>query len=244
MSVGNRKRRRSAGAAAPSANIQYVGGRTQTWQGTTSTTSVSLTGLTGGLASSPAAGDLVIIAYSVAAVSDLDLTIAVDWTELVDLYSNDDADSNLAVFYKIMGGSPDTSVLLGQTYNVNDPGAVAVQVWRGVDPTTPFDVTTTTATGINSQAANPPAITPITAGAVIVAAGSGAQVSGAAPRTFSSADLTMLTVGVSDGPTSVIGLGYSEDWVSGSFDPATWTLSNSDSSTRSWCAATMALRPA
>jgi hypothetical protein len=73
-----------------------------------------------------------------------------------------------------MGATPDTSITLtGGTLSADDAGAVVVQVWRGVDPTTPFDVTQTTATGTNSVLCDPPAITPVTPGAVIVSGGAG-----------------------------------------------------------------------
>jgi len=117
-------------------------------------------------------------------------------------------------------------------------------VFRGVDPTTPMDVTLTTATGGNSVLANPPSITPVTAGAWIACFGFGAHTDGTDTYT-SAGDLTLFTS--SGGNTTndgTAGAGYKDDWVSGSFDPGAWTFSGTDSTSFSWCAVTVALRPA
>lgn len=75
--------------------------------------------------------------------------------------------------WKIMGSTPDTSVTIKGSTDANTPVIVLVQAWSGVDTTTPMDVAPVYA-GTNG-AANPGAITPVTAGAVVVAAGIAAE---------------------------------------------------------------------
>jgi hypothetical protein len=226
--------------------IQYVGGYVQGFEGTSSTISVSLGGtLSGGIASSPSVGDLVIVYFAVGANSDINIIIGespAPYTEIVELYSNDSYDTNLAVAYRQLTGGLtgdlSTFAISGGTGGNTFAGAVAVQVWRNVDG---FDVTQTTATGTNSVLCKPPAITPITTGAVVVSGGAGAHNQGI--RTFSSSDLTaFLTAGGADGSAVTIGLGHKE-WTSGAFDPAQFTFSGSDSTSYSWAAVTLALRP-
>jgi len=233
------------GVSAPATGIQYVGGKT-TAQAPTGNNSfnVNLTDLTGGLASSPAANDLVIVYYATGSSSDRDLVVS-DYTEIVELYANDSIDTNLAVAFKFMGVTPDTQCTLGGTGSTTESAVIAVQVWRGVNQTTPFDVTQTTAVGINSLLCNPPAITPTTSGAIIVSGGAGAHNNQTA-TTYSSSDLTsFITQGAvsTTGFKPTMGIGY-HVWTSGSFDPAQFTFSSTDSTAYSWAAVTLALRPA
>lgn len=234
---------KGATAAAPApAGIQYVGGHVEGFAGTTSNVTIFIDDLLGGLASAPAAGDLVIVYFATGSSVNRDLVVS-GYTEIVELYSNDGGDTNLAVAYKFMGGTPDVSfTLTGGTFSTADAGAVAVQVWRGVNSVTPLDVTQTTATGINSVLCNPPAITPTTSGAVIVSGGAGAHNRSAG--TFSSSNLTGFISALGDDNTDLtIGLGY-HVWTSGAFDPAAFTFSSTDSTNFSWAAVTLALRPA
>jgi hypothetical protein len=241
------------GATAPASSIQYVGGRTFAFAGTTSDVSISLNEtLTGGLATTPSAGDLVIVYFGTGSTADRDLVIGrtggftpIPYTEVAELFSNDTFDTNLAVAYRRLTGglSGDTFLvpITGGTLNTADAGVVAIQVWRGVDAVTPLDVTQTTATGGNTVLCDPPAITPTTNGAIIVSGGAGAHSSGT--QTFSSSDLTeFLTVGQDDTNDATIGLGY-HVWTSGAFDPAQFTFSGKDGTTFSWAAVTLALRP-
>jgi hypothetical protein len=234
---------KGATASAPVSPIQYVGGHAEGFVGTTSNVTIFIDDLLGGLASAPAAGDLVIVYFGTGSTVDRNLVVS-GYTEVVELYSSDTHNTNLAVAYKFMGGTPDSSfVLTGGTLSADDGGAVAVQVWRGVDSTTPLDVTRTTATGSNSVLCNPPAITPTTSGAIIVSGGAGAS-NAAAIGLFSSSDLTdFISETGRDTKDVTIGLGY-KVWTSGSFDPAAFTFSTSDSTNNSWAAVTLALRPA
>lgn len=223
--------------------IEYVGGYTTGFVGQTTDITITFGGnLTGGLAASASAGDLVVVYFGTGSTVDRDLVVS-GYTEVAEIYANDTVDTNLVVAYKFMGPVPDTTfVLTGGTLDTLDAGAVAVQVWRNVNPTTPMDVTGTTATGTNSVLCNPPAITPTTAGAYIVAGGAGGHNAGA--QTFSSSDLDgFISSGGNATNDATIGLGYKK-WTTGSFNPAAFTFSGTSSTSYSWAAVTLALRPA
>lgn len=222
--------------ASNSGGIQYVNGRS-TGLGGSTLISVSLTNL------ESQAGDLVILYFGATSDGvDRDWDIS-GYTEVAQLYSNDDFDSNLVVAYKVLTSRETAIDIPNGTFDSTMAGASAVQVWRGVDPTSPMDVTPTTATGINSPLCNPPSITPNTSGAVIVSGGVAAH--GEQVETFASSDLTdFITSGADDtGGDMTIGLGYHR-WTSGAFDPSAFTFSASPSSSASWAAVTLALRPA
>jgi hypothetical protein len=225
------------------ATLQYVGGRTGSAAGTTSNLTIGLTTLTGGTNSSPQAGDLVIVSF----VTNPDDTNQISYriagfTQIANLYSVDTEQVQLQVGYKIMGSTPDNGVVItGGTGDADQAAAIAIQVWRNVDPTTPFDVTSTTSTSTNTVDPNPPSITPVTSGAVIVVAGGGGH---ATTGTFTSGDLTnFLTVNGSDTHDATVGMG-SYNWTSGTFDPVLWGFTGSDSTAYAAAAVTMALRPA
>jgi hypothetical protein len=138
------------------------------------------------------------------------------------------------------GPSSDTSFEISGTGTSTHANTVAVMVFRGVDPTTPMDVTRTTASAANGGVPNPPAITPITSGAVIVAMGVGTQNAGTTD--FGSSDLDNFLVIQAAGFGNMTGMG-SKNWTSGAFDPAAFSGGNTAIS-MSWCACTIALRPA
>lgn len=226
--------------AATAANLQFVGGTTGT--GATSSFSVTLSGaLTGGIGTSPIVGDVVVVAvtqYGPNVNSDLSIS---GYTELCDLYSNNTYDTNLAVFYKRMTATPDTSFTIGSSYfNGSAPIAVVVHVWRGCNASNPIDVTTTTATGTGSAVPNPPSITPATGGAVILAVGgaaSGASGFFSAPQLSNFVEENHITTF-----HAAVGIG-SYRWQGGAFDPNAFTISAGSDGLSSWAAATMALRP-
>lgn len=221
--------------------INYVGGYTSTQVGTASGTfNVSLTSLSGGLASSPSKNDLVIVSVASGSTADRDLGVTTSgYTEIADLYSDDTYDTNLSVNYKIMGSTPDTSVDVTVSQNTSDALTVTISVWRGVDTTNSLDVTPTTSTGNNTGRPTPPAITPTTENAKIVCIGAGAY---STTADFTTTDLSnFITTTRSDTNDSVIGQG-SYKWFSGTFTPAVWG-GNTTSTSASWCAVTIAMKP-
>lgn len=231
--------------------LEYVGGKTAAVTGSTATvTNVSLTDLSGGLASAPAAGDIVIVGYTVAATADRVIGVTTSgYTEVAELYANDTIDANLSVSWKIMGATPDTSVSVSATGGSTDGAVVAIRVWRGADSTTPMDVTPTTATHLNTWTPDPPAITPVTSGAVIEVIGAGAAgIDVSQMGAMSSSQLSnFLTAspapGGSAARSSGIGVGNFA-WSSGSFNPNAFSVSGTSSTTYSAASVTLALRPA
>ena len=235
--------------AAPDSGIQFVGGNTLGKLGSTSSSStIALnSGLTGGSDSGVSAGDFVIAVFGSSATADRTLAIT-DGTSnytLIDseLWSDDTRDTNLRVAYKFMGGTPDTATTFGPTGDNADAGGTAVYVFRGVDPSTPLDVAAVPATGTDTSRADPPSITPTTAGAFIVCVGAAAHDGDI--DTFTSSDLVgFLTVGRGDTNDITIGIGHKADWASGPFDAAAFGHTQADSPAFSWAAMSIALRPA
>lgn len=220
--------------------LVYVGGKKIGFSGGTTAQTISLTDLTGGTDTSPLVGDLVIVGYDSGSNTDRVTTINTSgYTSVADLYSNDSYDANLIAGYKRMSSTPDTSVQVSGTGSSNDGGAVVVHVWRNVDPTTPMDVTPTTATGLNTGRPTPPAITPVTSGAVIVMIGGGGTQT---PATYTSSLDNFLTQTRDSVYDAMIGIG-SAAWTSGTYTPAQWG-GGSNAAADSWAAVTMALRPA
>lgn len=149
----------------------------------------------------------------------------------------------LEVFYKIADGTETEISLRGVTNSAYKWTAV-VQVWRGVDQATPFDVAKVGAVQTNAQP-NSPAITPVTQKALIVTAAtafsSAASSNPVPPSEYAE------TAWITYAPASWVGnttVVASKQWSgSGSEDPGAW----SGISLGSLCAVvsvTMALRPA
>jgi len=224
-----------------SSGLVYVGGASN-GNTTGAAFNVSLTALTGGIGSAAQEGDIVIVVNSLASgTSGTNPGVSTSgYTEEQDLQSGSSTIwSHLSVSWKIMGSTPDTLVDINA--GVSSYGnAAAVHVWRGVNQTTPFDVAETTATGINTSRANPPAITPTTSGAIIIACGAGIAGTGV---NYTSSDLSNFVAFLSNTSLdSEVGIG-SYVWVSGAFNPAQFT-SGGTGVTDFWCAVTLALRPA
>lgn len=223
--------------------IQFVGGRIQAQPGANSgSTNIFLNLLTGGISSTAVAGDLVVAVYSTGSTVDQTLTITgtgAYTTIASELYSNGTSyDTNLLVAYRFI--TTDTSTSFGASGSAADAAALGVFVWRGVDTTTPLDVAATTATGTGTGRPTPPAITPTTSGAEIVAVGASAAATGAV---FTTATLSnFFTVTSPDTNDANLGFG-SFDWVSGTYTPAQFG-GGTTNAVDSWAALTLALRPA
>ena len=233
-------------AGAAQSGISYVGGTIASAPNTSTNQTVSLTSLAGGSDTEPSTGDIVVVYYGVATNgSNEDLSfISSGYTEIADLFQNDSYAGNLLVGYKVMGATPDTSVTCRTPTSTTSWGPVmAVMVWRGVDTDTPLDVTSTTFSSSNTLLIDPPAITPVTDGAVIISGGCGGHNHQSAD-TYSSSDLSnFLTLSGTQTYKPCVGVG-SYEWESGEFNPAAFTFSDNSGSLYSYVALTMALRPA
>lgn len=222
--------------SALASSLQYVGGNVGTGL---DNGSLSLTALTGGYATQPGAGDIVIAFMVLNNSSDDTLSIGTGYTLLGSELYVSTGGVNLRAAYKVMSGSPDTSIAFGST--LGGDAAWGAMVFHGQD-STPIDVSVVTAVGVNSDVtnANPGAITPVTRGSVIVAIGGGC--SNAAITAFTSSDLSnFIHAERSGGVKAQVGAGSAVWSGSGSFDPAAFGGGNSDTSS-DWAAITLAIR--
>jgi hypothetical protein len=236
------------GASSPATDkIEFVGGITGF--ASSNNISVSLTALTGGIASAAATDDLVLVYVGSSSTSSRTFTFTSGtYTSVQFLYANSTYDANLQVSRRFMPATPDTTIAVGHNGATADTIAVYVSVWRGVDLTTPIDVTSTTASATNTIIANPSYIFPVTPGAYVVAGAVGAGSSGDVQSTgvYTSSDLTdFRSVGGGVGArASVIGAGYAKWGSVGIIDPVTFGITNITSkTTSSYAAVTVALRP-
>src|SRR3990167_8173568 len=234
--------------------IAYVGGRTAGFAGTTSAQTVSLGSLTGGDTGdfTPQAGDLVIVTYAVGSTSNETLQINTPggggaYTLIgAEMQQADTFDANQRTAYKFMGGTPDTQVVLTETNggsgSTSNAGRYTIDVFRGVDPTTPLDVAAVTAGGISSSNVDPGSITPITTGAWIYIAGMAASGTGS---TMTASGLTDVKAGsTADTNDASILSGIKINWVSGAFDHGVFGSVPSGTTANSWTCISVALRPA
>lgn len=198
----------------------------------------------GGTNYTPVQGDVVYVAYAIGGNLNIDVAMVTSgYTEVTDLYANGTSyDANLAVFRKVMGSTPDTSVQVGPTTSAQFAGAVVVEVWSGIDPTNPEDVTPTTATGTGTgRPSPPPAITPSTTGAMVSVFGAGAAQSGANFVQSGSELSNFVSATGADTVDVTIGAGHFV-WTSGTYSPVNW-IAGSAIASNSWAAVSIAHRP-
>ena len=221
------------------AALQYVNGTSATNVAGSATYNVSLSGL--GIAE----GDLVVVVTGFGGTADGNPGVTTTgYTEVFDLYANDTRDTNLSVNYKIMGATPDTQVTVNGSGNTANGAATVVHVWRGVDATTPMDVAATSATGIDVNTPDSPAITPITAGAYVLTVGGGSRNNTAVTMTTPTGYANSVSIQGNDSTISFHAGIASKAWSgSGAEDPAAWGTSSTFTSD-SWAAGTLVLRPA
>lgn len=213
----------------------FVGGYKVGIPGTASETVVSLTSLTGGLASAPAEDDIVIVSYASAYSSDIGMD-STGYTEAVEGFNSNGI--NYGVWWKKMTSTPDTSVTVSQTGGTLYAGAVAIHVWRGQDLSSPFCATPLTVDHSEALSKpNPPAIYSPYNGAVILCVGAS---TGFGTVTYTAGYLSNLVqVYQTDSADVAIGLG-SVVSTGGSYNPAEWGATNVSYSS----AATLALKGA
>lgn len=224
--------------------IAYVGGQTAGRTNPSSALSVNFA-LTGGLDTVPSINDLVVVCCvtgSAAGNPAMAVTTPATYTALGQLnQSAVTADTSMNVSYKFMT-VPDTSVTIPGTTNNAWGEAYSIQVFRGVDLTTPMDTAAIPAGGTGTGRPDPGSILPVTTGAWVVICGGGAAGTGAnyvAPANFTT---NFLTSSGADTTDAMVGSGYWDGWVSGSVDPATYT-GGTTGANDSWTAYTIALRP-
>lgn len=147
------------------------------------------------------------------------------------------------VAYKVMGGSPDTTVTVDDEASVGRDEVVMIQVWRGVDTGTPIDATATLANG-NSGDPDCASITTVTNGALVIAIGLVDDDDAAGTITAPSGytNLSDHDVGAGDGTTgATVMMSSKEVATAGAEDPGAYVVTGGDDF---WRAVTIALRPA
>lgn len=229
--------------------IQYVGGyyKDQSYVGSVDT-AVSLSGaLSGGIATSPAAGDLCLVFYSQSGTADRTgrtvYNAAGAFTQRMTQYVNDINDTSVTFRYKFLESPIDYTITLGDPSSSNNGVCANIQVFRGVNPATPFDVADVITPAADTSRPNPGSITPVTPGAVIGvfgAAAMGASISGAFTSSAFDA-FTTLALPMS-GRSHAAGFGR-KLWTTGAFDAAAFGGGASTASD-SCIAVAFALRPA
>ncbi len=169
-------------------------------------------------------------------------------TGIAVFFSSSNPDANLCLSYKFMGGSPDTSFAYDAPGGTGTGRGFLVCVLRGVNTSTPQDVTGTTANATGTGAANPPSITPTTAGSWIMASGVYAhatdQINFTNPGDLASTTNHFRSVTFNGSSRDgAMAFGLKENWTSGAFDPTVFS-GGSTSGTAAWCALSAAFRPA
>lgn len=227
-----------AAAGGGGGGITYVGSTSNWRDDAAANLVVDLSGL--GLQE----GDIVVVTG--AAVRNNTLinwpsVVTAGYTEEIQTQGGDSNSSPFTMSWKIMGATPDTSVEIQHSGDYAWPTVGIVHAFRGVDQTTPMDVAAVSANSSNDGQPDPPAITPVTSGAVVVAAGNAANSDIPA---VTSSDLTaFVDVVTADTKDCAAGQGYIEWGGSGAVDPAKFG-GGTTSGTSSWAAGCLALRPA
>jgi hypothetical protein len=201
------------------------------------------------LPGSMAVNDLIIVAYgngdNDATNPSLTMTTA-GYTNLLGstLHGNNaGGDASLAIFYKLHNGSDTQAVCAAGGTGTDSASGAALQVFRGVDTSTPFEVTSTTATGTTGGDPNPPSISTFTeaTSAVVIA---GAVASATSPLTLTAP--TNYTTNPQNGTGTdtfsiSTGLAYRLSGASDPEDPGVFTDSGAGVG---WAAVTMVLKVA
>lgn len=182
----------------------------------------------------PIAGDVVYVFGGHGAATN---TIGPSTAGYTALVSDTSTTCKFGVWRKVMGSSPDTTVVCQGGGNAADAVAYCSLVLRGVDTSTPEDATTTTATG-SSTNPDPPSITTVKSGAWVLALSS-SVVNDTTPGTITNYVNTVSSTATDTNPFTTAGATRSIA-APGAENPAAW----STWSTGVWFAASVAVRPA
>jgi len=222
----------TASVAAVASDITYVGSVT----GTAANADFTLT--------FPEIAENDIVVVGVVWSDTADVTPGVNtagYTEVAELYANDNYDCNLSVSYKRMGASPDAAVSIDGNHGIGEGTAAVAYILRGVDTTTALDVAVTTATGTDTAIPDPPSITPLSSGAFLVIVGGSTGVTLDNAVTPPSGFTNGVQAVIADSLDASVVMA-SKTAAGGAEDPGVWTDWGTDATSSSWCAVTMALR--
>lgn len=185
--------------------------------------------------------DLIIIAQSSDEGTFTTLPIDSSTTTYTSHLNNSGGGPSYLISYKFADGSESGSNVTLQ--RISNNGAAVIQIFRNIDMTTPFDVSSTTvgSDALGDNKPNPPAITPVTDNCIIVAFGfldddSGVTVT--APTGYTNLSFVSSSSGVLD--TNSTTMVASKFLATAALEnPSNFDTSTSDS----WRAVTSALRP-
>lgn len=171
------------------------------------------------------------------------LATASGWTQLIVSEENTDGrDTAQSLWYKVATSASETS----PTFEINASNAhtVVIHVFRGVDTTTPIDVTTTTNGGQNNTTAAAPAITTATNNAAVVVFGGQSHddlTAYGAPSGYTAGEFDDVGAG------SHWAFAYSayllDAGTAGTETPGAWTHTDNGSAVADYQNLTVALRP-
>lgn len=224
--------------------IIFKGAKTYSRAGATSTATSSLTDFrhpdTGTTNIPAAVGDTVVVFPAIGSTADRDMIISTGYTEHADHYINGTTyDANIGLHTKTLS-SADTTVTFGSSGSTADAQGGILMLFRGVDPTTPMDVSLVLGSGTGTGKPDPQAITPVTTGAVGIFGGAQASVTAVA---LTSSDLTgFRQVIQADTNDIAVGAGFIE-WTGGAINPAVFGGGASNAA-NSWATVSAVLRPA
>jgi len=233
----------ASGSGQTSSSTKYVGGKTVTITPSTATnTTISLTDLTGGLSAQPESEDIVFVSFAIGSGSGgAPEIISTGYTTVADLQSIDSDETYLFCGYKLMGATPDTSVIVGPTGATARGGCVVIQVYRYVDQIFPLQGAANTATFLNTVKPTPPTITPWDSYSIAVIVGAGAHNRGNVAYTTTGLTNFISTGSTDQSADASIGAGF-RVIQSGSYSPNQFGFSQADSSTYSSAAFSVALK--
>lgn len=228
--------------ASAHAAISFVGSAINSSSPNTATTVT----LPGGMS----VNDLIIVAAAVGDTANNGMAAPTTggYTRIgtATIYSNKTNDVNLDIYYKFHNGS-DTTVAFGAVGGTNASNVAVVMVFRGVNTSSPFDTSVSTASGISSSNANPPSHDwSGTSGVWTVAIGATGH-TGGATATFTAP--TGYTTNFAfrahnDTIDALVGMGYNSS-PSDPEDPGAFTAATiGTAASNAWAAATISLTPA
>jgi hypothetical protein len=188
--------------------------------------------------------DVLIASFAVAHDAGGLATVSIDstgWTEIANFRANSGEDVTLGVWYKVMGATPDTSFVTTATGDATDSTGAIVRAYRGVDTTTPLDVTPTTSTNTSGFIPDPPSITTANDYTMIVGIGAASHTGGTMYLYHSGANC--ITVFADDNSDLSMSSFDAPLVFASTYDPDAFTNLNLTSSTSySAAAVTIALR--
>jgi len=205
-------------------DLTFVGGYSVGFAGTTSTVTITLTSLSGGIGTSPQPGDWIIISYNIGFGSGQTAPnpSITSFVTLASAVANDTYTTFLRSAYRVAPSPAPTSISLsGGTGDIARAGTVTVHVWRNVSNITGVTFLGAPDTGIP----NPPPVTTTLPKSQIILAG--ANNSNIGNNFFTASYLSNFrTAYAADNFNARIGMGSFYMDNPGTYDGAPWGWSS------------------